>query len=153
MVSSEYIIEKLKELVKDFPAIKVRYEYKGDSSVHFVEVLPGSVYRHDEGYADAEDRIIMDFIKEFPDENICFVTEDSYVTVENPSFELVGCNYVEPFSILRNAPVSILMGKCSICQDQVLNRAVSITPELPLQVDADPIYSVDYSLHYTPLAA
>ena len=90
MESKNFVHEELKQFVKRFAATCVRYEYDPHALVHMVEVLPGKVYHTDQAYIAWEDDIYNRFIKRFPCESICFISEDSLVRVERPDFELFG---------------------------------------------------------------
>lgn len=104
MKSSEYIKSKIINLVNQNPHIKCSYEFDKDSNVHLIEIEPLSIYNTDQKYFDAESEITFSFIDKFPNENICFVSENSLIKVENPSFIKVG----ELFSVLSFASISNL---------------------------------------------
>lgn len=152
MRSTEFIKNKLRSLVEEFPNIKVQYEFRENSLVHFVEVLPDNVYHYDENYADAEERIILDFISNFPDENICFISENSYVKIEHPSFELQGSKYIETFNVIEECPISI--SEMDVESELLLKVNVSTNHKRNVQVNINPMYCiVDCSFYSSPLAA
>jgi hypothetical protein len=88
--SSEYIIEELKAFVEIFPTTKVRYEQDIDESAHFIEIVPNSIYHFDKDYISWEKEMLKKFILKYPSENICFITDDAAIELENVSFEIVG---------------------------------------------------------------
>lgn len=97
MKSIEYIISRLEKLVIQINNIRVSYEYDDESLTHFVEVLPNGLYSLNQEYIEFEDRMFHDFISLFPYENICFISDDAIVKIENPIFIKEGLGYA-PFS-------------------------------------------------------
>lgn len=97
MKSIEYIISRLEELVIQINNIRVSYEYDDESLTHFIEVLPNSLYSFNQEYIEFEDRMFHDFISLFPYENICFISDDAIIKIENPIFIKEGLGYA-PFS-------------------------------------------------------
>lgn len=93
MKSVEYIKRKIDELVARFTNIRCRYEHDAFSNTHLIEVLPGSVYKSDLDYAQVETLVIDEFIEKFPNESICFITDDSLVSIQNPIYERKGITH------------------------------------------------------------
>lgn len=94
MVSAkDFIINRIKDLVLKIRNIKVRYEYDSMASVHTVEVLPCDTYRNDEDYIRLEAEFYDDFIKNYPEESICFQSSDAPVRIENADYVLAGKDY------------------------------------------------------------
>jgi hypothetical protein len=94
MVSAkDFIINRIKDLVLKIRNIKVRYEYDSMASVHTVEVLPCDTYRNDEDYIRLEAEFYDDFIKNYPEESICFQSSDAPVRIENADYVLAGTDY------------------------------------------------------------
>lgn len=151
MNATEYIQDRLRRLADEFLGISLKYEYKADSSIHFVEVLPAELYHHDRDYAIAEDKIIMDFIKNFPDENICFITDDSYVKIENPSFVLPEPGAV-PFSLSKDQPVSLPKAR-RVSKSIVWKSDIPFSNGDEIKIIVDEKYSDCFTLSYSPLAA
>jgi hypothetical protein len=102
MTSKEYIISELKTLVKDFPNVRVRYEYDSLAMVHFVEVVPREVYHSDDKYILWEGKMVDNFIEHYPCENIGFISDDAYVSIENAEFTLYGDSFA-PTSTTKEA--------------------------------------------------
>jgi hypothetical protein len=71
----KYIIKKLKQLSKRFPNLSIRYSYHALSNVHLVEVLPHEM-RSDASYVDWESKMTDKFIKRYPYEGICFISDE-----------------------------------------------------------------------------
>ena len=86
MDSTLFVITQLTELIKLFGNIKVRYEFKKDPIVHLIEVYPKEVYQSNEDYISWESKLYDKFTEQYPLENICFISEDAFVKVENPIF-------------------------------------------------------------------
>lgn len=102
MTPKEYIINCAKELVKSFPNTKVRYENHELSNTHFIEVVPNEVYNLNTEYKIWEENIVFDFIAKFPNQNICFLSDDAIVGIDNSEFELKGVLYDLLFSFNKN---------------------------------------------------
>lgn len=91
MKTSDYIIEKVEELVEKFPHIKIRYSFDSISSDHVIEVTPTHLYLNDKNFANAESKIIHQFIKQFPTESIVFISpEDDYFDMSEVIFQTKG---------------------------------------------------------------
>jgi len=90
MKARDFIENKLLHLIEYFPQMKVSYEFDNLSNSHFIEVLPSSEFRENPKYSEYETNLIIDFISEFPNEDIVFVTKNELIEIENPSFVLKG---------------------------------------------------------------
>jgi len=97
MDARQYILKELETLITQFPNIRVRYEYDKYAVVHFVEVVPNEVYHLDDNYIAWENEMTDKFIELFPVENICFISDDALVGIENAEITLCGLGYM-PFS-------------------------------------------------------
>lgn len=106
MNSTEYIINRLEELVIRLNNIRVSYEYDNDSLTHFIEVLPNSLYSLNQEYIEFEDKMFHEFISKFPCENICFISDDAIVKIENPICIKEGLGYA-PFSTHEDAEFKV----------------------------------------------
>jgi hypothetical protein len=93
--SKEYIKKELKKFVKQFPQVKIRYEFHEMANTHFVEVLPYEVYSAHPGYILWENGMRAEFIKRYPAEGICFISDDTTVKVENAELTLCGADYAQ----------------------------------------------------------
>lgn len=101
MTSQEYIFQELNEFIVKFPQTRVRYEYDALSDVHFIEVVPNRVYHLDEAYINWEAEMYDKFVAVFPNQNICFISDDAMVGLENANFELVGLGFEPIYSYNR----------------------------------------------------
>ena len=86
MKARDFIENRLQYLIECFPQMKVSYEFDNFSNSHFIEVLPSSEFRKNSKYSEYETNLIIDFISEFPNEDIVFVTKNDLIEIENPSF-------------------------------------------------------------------
>lgn len=84
--SVAYMKEKLTELEEKFPQLKVRYAFDEMELSHMVEVLPASEFEDNEAYGEYEIALTLDFIKEYPDEELFFVTEGDLIELTDPVF-------------------------------------------------------------------
>ena len=75
MTPEEYIKSILNILVKKFPEIRARYENHQESETHIVWVDPTD-FLNDDTFIAWEKTAILEFIKAFPEENICFINDD-----------------------------------------------------------------------------
>ena len=105
MTSQEYIILELNDFIVKFPQTRVRYEYDQLSDVHFIEVVPKSVYHLDEAYIKWESELYDKFIASFPDQNICFISDDALVGLENVQLVLTGSVYDTTYSTSRTETI------------------------------------------------
>lgn len=101
MTSQEYIILELNDFIVKFPQTRVRYEYDRLSDVHFIEVVPNSVYHLDEAYIKWESELYDRFIASYPDQNICFISDDALVGLESAQLILTGSIYDTIYSTNR----------------------------------------------------
>jgi hypothetical protein len=97
MKSQEYIINELEFFIKKFSKVRVRYEYDEAALVHTVEVLPNEVYHLNKDYISWERTMFDKFIALYPTENICFISDDALVGIENAIYIKEGLDYA-PFS-------------------------------------------------------
>lgn len=99
MTPKEYIVIELKSFINDFPQTRVRYEHDLSSETHFVEVVPNQIYHLDADYVKWECNFFDNFINLFPSENVCFISDDAIVGLQNIDFEIYGKEFVSPFTV------------------------------------------------------
>jgi hypothetical protein len=99
MDAKEFITNKINELVSIFPTTRCRYEHHFLSNSHFIEVIPNEIYHLDDKFSTWEEDITFEFIKAFPDQNICFISDDATVSVSNIDYERKGILFDIPFTI------------------------------------------------------
>lgn len=90
MKSIDFLKLEIDNLVMENPALRCRYEFDAHSCIHLIEVTPFSVYELDEKYIEFESKITFSFIDNFPNENICFISDDSLIKISNPSYTKIG---------------------------------------------------------------
>lgn len=101
MTSQDYITFHLNDFIVKFPQCRVRYEYDQLSDVHFIEVIPNNVYHLDEAYIEWESGLYDMFVTSYPDQNICFISDDALVGLENVQLVLTGSIYETIYSTSR----------------------------------------------------
>jgi hypothetical protein len=104
MTSQEYIKNELEIFIKNFPKVRVRYEYDKNADIHFIEVVPNEVYHLDNEYIAWERDMDNEFIKRYPMQNICFISDDALVGIENAEYILCGLEYA-PFSTAKESVI------------------------------------------------
>ena len=97
MTATEFIKSNLYKFISEFPHAKVSYEHEIICNTHYIQIEPSSLYNDDTDYINWEERTTLDFIDKYSSENICFVTNDSIVTITNSEFELIGNQYLNYF--------------------------------------------------------
>jgi hypothetical protein len=104
MTSKEFVLKELEILTSRIPNIRVRYEYDKNAIVHIIEVVPNEIYHLDNDYIAWESDMDYRFIELYPTENICFISDDALVGIENAEYVLCGLNYA-PFSTKKEAMI------------------------------------------------
>jgi len=87
MNSKEYLINKLKELHAKL-SLSFRLEYDDFDYSHTIEVKPMRAYYHDKKYIEAEQKLVLDFIKKYPYELLGFYNKRSWYKITNPCFSI-----------------------------------------------------------------
>lgn len=93
MDAKEFIKNELSLFIKQFTKTKASYEYDSSTLVHFVEVVPNEIFHHNNEYIKWEEDVYQRFISSFPDQTICFVSDDDPVRVEFPEEFFEGIDY------------------------------------------------------------
>lgn len=142
MRAKEFVIEALKELLGKVTTVKVRYEFDANALVHVIEVLPNEVYSSNKEYLGWEEQLYHDFVKQFPRENICFITDDALVGIKNAEFEQQGENYCGMMPTVYRSENKLLFTTFVAynnysrvqplnCYEWINKQSVSIAEELP----------------------
>lgn len=95
MTPQEYIKSALQVFISNFAQTRVRYEFDSTALTHYIEVVPNSVYHLDEAYIAWESEFYDLFTSQFPNQNICFISDDALVGLSEIQFELAGSKFVE----------------------------------------------------------
>ena len=96
MKASEYIFSEAKSFVKNFPETRVRYEHDFVAHTHFVEIISNHL---ENKYLQWESDFFDRFIAQYPDENICFLSNGAIVGLDKVDFELHGAEFIEIGSV------------------------------------------------------
>jgi hypothetical protein len=88
MTAKEYIKNELENFIKEFPKVRVRYEYRDRAEAHFIEVIPNEIYHLDEKYILWESEMYDKFTNNFPIQGICFVSDDAFVGIDHAEYVL-----------------------------------------------------------------
>lgn len=102
MQSFDFISTELTKFIILFPNTRVRYENNTETNTHFIEVVPNQVYHLDEHYINWENTFFEKFIALFPEQNICFISDDATVGLDRVDFELYGSIFNSLFTINSN---------------------------------------------------
>jgi hypothetical protein len=86
MKSQEYIKERLRGIVNEFPQISFSYQYDKIENLHIVQVTPIEQYVSNQEYKDAEGDLTFDFDNLFFPESLVFVSDESLIQVDEPEF-------------------------------------------------------------------
>lgn len=103
--ASNFILKELDSFIKLFPQTRVRYEFDLDANVHCVEVVPNNVYHLNNDFIVWERKITDAFIALFPNQNICFFSDDAFVGINNVHHEFIGSQYLELIPTSLTNPV------------------------------------------------
>jgi hypothetical protein len=93
MTSKKFIVKKLENFIIQFPQARVRYEFREFANAHFIEILPCELYRSDEKYISWESAMWDKFVELYPEEGICFISNDALVGIKNAELTLQGAAY------------------------------------------------------------
>ena len=93
MTSLNYIKSQLSELVFRIPEIRARYENDQSNNTHVIEILPNEIYHNFKEFNQEEEKMIGDFISNFPFENIVFLSGDDDYKIGNEYDEFTGENF------------------------------------------------------------
>jgi hypothetical protein len=107
MKSKEFIKKELENLVKQFSQIRVRYEFRKRSDVHYIEVIPNKIYSLNDDYIKWESDMWDRFVEQFPYEGICFISDDSLISIKNAELTLFGADYT-PITIKEEISLDIV---------------------------------------------
>lgn len=87
MTAQEFLKNVLKEWVSLFEEIKLKYAYDAVTEYHIVEVTPEEIRRGNADYKKAEMQLWMDFMDQFPDENLLICAPSDANDMTNILFE------------------------------------------------------------------
>ena len=93
MEAKNFIHKELNAFIERFKKTRIRYEYDKNALVPVVEVLPNEVYHLDNDYIQWENDFYDQFVAKFPNEDICFISDDALVGIEKPELVIEGLEY------------------------------------------------------------
>jgi hypothetical protein len=99
MTPKEFIISKIGELVNQFPNTRCRYENHFISNSHIIEVVPNEIYRLDGAFQVWEEETVFEFMANFPNQTLSFISDDAIVGIDNIDFEAKGILFDLLYSI------------------------------------------------------
>ncbi len=88
MKASEFIKEKISELHRQFSNLTVKYGFDESINTHIINITPINEFRNNKELEDAWFHISMEFMNVYPEEGIAFITDDSYLHLEEAGFIL-----------------------------------------------------------------
>ncbi|GAB6395587.1 MAG: hypothetical protein MdMp024_1899 [Bacteroidales bacterium] len=104
MNAKEYVRQQIESFLEKMKTARVRYEYDTTANTHVIEIVPSAIYHSDKTYIAWANDMFDRFIERFPDQNICFVSDDALVGIEHAEYTLEGVDYA-PFSTDKPAIV------------------------------------------------
>ncbi|OAV73360.1 hypothetical protein Barb6_00328 [Bacteroidales bacterium Barb6] len=122
MPPKDYIFNELSVFINKFDNVRVRYGYDEKAITHIVEIVPNDVYHLNEEYISWESEMFDKFIERYPMQNICFISDDALVGIENPEYVLYGKDF---------AVIPIKQELPAIDLDLVFQRGSTIFAEAP----------------------
>lgn len=148
MKARDYIIDKLESFINTFLNTRVRYEHDERSISHTIEILPVDVYQKDKDYISWESKMYDEFVSLYPNENICFISDNALVGIDNAIFVKEGINYA-PFSVEKKT-ISYGISNIRVSQKSVKNKLSFTYNELeseliPVKGTNIPVEYTDYS--------
>lgn len=163
MTAIDYIKNKLNQLSESIKNIRLIYGYDRLSSIHVIEVSPKFIY-DDSDYIHKEKEIIDEFMNLYPKESIAFIAEGDVPGIENESYRVIGneysgivsCDFLadgKPLTIKDEFPISFPRKNTEVMSEQILRKPMNAFVKESLQIEVNSVYTIDYSLDYSPLAA
>lgn len=112
----------MEKFVSVFKNARVRYEYDELSNVHTLEFTPKSVYES-EKFVNWEADTFDEFVNKYPCENICFISEDDLVGIENETYSRCGVDYYtsEEISVSDIGKTTIKTILCDVPKIDTIN--------------------------------
>jgi hypothetical protein len=110
MTEKYFILNELATFINKFNNVQVRYEYNESALTHVVEVTPSEMYHLNEEYILWESELVDKFIELCPTQNICFISDDALVGIENPECVLYGKYFTPKTNLTFGAEVPNAVG-------------------------------------------
>lgn len=133
--ATNFIVSALKGFIKSFPETRVRYEFDVDAEVHCIEVIPKHIYHSDDNYIEWENMFTNDFLELFPDQNICFFSDDSIVGINKIDFEFLGTRFRDINSInarftIFNTSTNFIFNNSSLLNFENISSTTKVFNEI-----------------------
>ncbi|MFW6222529.1 MAG: hypothetical protein ACOC3T_02840 [Bacteroidota bacterium] len=93
MKVNEFIIQGINKLVELFPQTRISYQFDEIASTHYIQIQPSEIYKEDQQYIAWEKKFYFDFIHNYPDQNICFITDDAPFELDDVNYDVMGSEY------------------------------------------------------------
>ncbi len=126
MTSTEFIKQKLNELVNIFSTIKCAYEFDNFDNTHIVEVLPSVFYKNSESFYQASETINNEFIEKFPFEGLFFIDDTDLMPISNVMYEVKGRDYEVNLTYSSAPPQAICIPTFNNIPDFLISQAPTI---------------------------
>lgn len=95
MQTEDFIRNKIKTICDLFNDVEIYYEYKEYSETHFIKILPKQIFTNSD-FRKLKASITIEFVKNKLEGLICFVSEDSAVSFNEPTIYSNRVSIVEP---------------------------------------------------------
>jgi hypothetical protein len=92
MNSFNFLIDKLTHIVETCSNIRIRYKYIEEDLLHIVEVVPEKTFQ-EQIFLEIEKKFVSEFHEKFKYENLCFISNDDPIGINNPDFVMQGNNF------------------------------------------------------------
>lgn len=90
MTAKEFVIENAKVITERFPITSCRYQIDEFEQSHYIEVLPKQIFESSDDFALFQCDVISEFMDEFPNQSIIFITEGDLVEISDVVFSISG---------------------------------------------------------------
>lgn len=105
--SGQFLVRKLNAFVREFKSAYVRLQLDEFACVYTIEVTPNELYRFNPEYLRWESDFMDLFIKNFPDQNVCIISDDAVCGIKGHYRAFVGICYNLPISIEKRTTILI----------------------------------------------
>ena len=102
MNAENFIIDELEKFIKIFPKVRVQYEHHEMSRSHFIEIVPSDIFHSNNDLQEWEYLLFEKFVFFYPTENICFISDDDLVNIENVIYIKEGFDYAPISTVEKN---------------------------------------------------
>ncbi|MDR1130613.1 MAG: hypothetical protein LBK96_06495 [Prevotellaceae bacterium] len=92
--SQKFIEKELGKFVNLFPEFRARYELNENTEAYFVEITPGEIFFQNDYYMRWSVYVRDRFLDTFPEEGLCFISENDEFSLKRIDFAICGEKYV-----------------------------------------------------------